>query len=456
MPVDARIPLGIKTPEIQTPLDIVAGMQRVRAQEQAQQINQMNIEEAQRAQEGRRRTGQIAAKVGAANPTGKAFDRTAFLESLPPDERLQADELLTPIFENQTKWKKVKQEAAELEQKHWSGLAEKLQRVRQPDGSYSPTTLDVALSFVEEEYPAQAAQLRELAATNPAAFNEQVDMLAGPVAQKPGFKLGPGDVQFDAAGKQIASVPAAERPKNLQRETVLVKGRPVLAAFDPSTGQYQDRQGNPLLDVEPVPTRAGADGKPVLSPGMEANIINRLTTQWDAATKPVRELQRQAGMMDAGMTAARRGDLAAGAQTVLVTFQKILDVLSVVRSEEYKRSAEGQSVQNRIRGSIERLSKGGAGLPMAELEKFATLAHELAAAQHTPYIAGTKSRLGKTADRYGIPHELIFEGESPATVGAQGAPNTGTNVPKEGTEGTIQGTAAVWKTVNGVAGWYAK
>jgi hypothetical protein len=55
---------------------------------------------------------------------------------------------------------------------------------------------------------------------------------------------------------------------------------------------------------------------------MEANVLNRLTSQWTAASKPAVELSRQAKLMDVGMDAARRGDLAQGAQAVLVVFQK--------------------------------------------------------------------------------------------------------------------------------------
>lgn len=154
--------------------------------------------------------------------------------------------------------------------------------------------------------------------------------------------------------------------------------------------------------------KAAAQG-PTLSPTAESNIINRLSNQWTAATKTTRELDRAINLMDTGLAAARRGDLAAGSQAVLVTFQKILDPTSVVRETEYDRSAAGQSVMNRVAGAFERLSQGGAGIRLGELEKFATLAKEAAQSQKGA-IEPIRERIGKTADRYKIPRELVVEG----------------------------------------------
>lgn len=166
---------------------------------------------------------------------------------------------------------------------------------------------------------------------------------------------------------------------------------------------YQQADDRPRISVT---TESG------LSPTMEANIINRLTTQWGSVSAPAKELTRQVSLMDAGLTAARRGDLAQGSQAVLVTFQKILDPTSVVRESEYMRSAAGQSLLTRIEGAAEQLAKGGAGVPLRELEKFAALAREAAKVQQEA-LPALQDRIGKTADRYKIPRELIFEGAKP-------------------------------------------
>jgi hypothetical protein len=142
---------------------------------------------------------------------------------------------------------------------------------------------------------------------------------------------------------------------------------------------------------------------------MEANVINRLSTQWQRAVAPVAELDRQGKIMDAALDAARRGDIAQGSEALLVTFQKILDPTSVVRETEAMRSVGMQSLMSRAQGALQRIQQGGSGLTLAEQEKYATLARELITAQVGGYLKAQKERIGKTADRYNIPRELIFE-----------------------------------------------
>jgi hypothetical protein len=177
---------------------------------------------------------------------------------------------------------------------------------------------------------------------------------------------------------------------------------------------YMQADDRPRITVQ----TGGGGG---LSPTQESNVINRLSQQWKAASGPAADIARQSKLMEVGMQAARRGDMAQGSQVVLVTFQKILDPPSVVRESEYMRSAAGQSLINRVKGALTQLSQGGAGLQLPELEKFAQLAQEAVRAQTGGYLASQKERIGKTADRYKIPRELVFEdfdfggGEQPTT-----------------------------------------
>jgi hypothetical protein len=66
----------------------------------------------------------------------------------------------------------------------------------------------------------------------------------------------------------------------------------------------------------------------------------------------------------------------AASQAILVTFQKILDPDSVVRESEYARSAQGVGLIDRIRGEWMRMTEGGAGVPVNELEGFVALASQ--------------------------------------------------------------------------------
>lgn len=165
-------------------------------------------------------------------------------------------------------------------------------------------------------------------------------------------------------------------------------------------------------------------GPAQLTPNAETLMINRWVNQWTAASKPVRELERQVNIMDEALKAARSGDLAQGGQAILVTFQKILDPTSVVRESEFDRSREGQSLMQRAQGALERLTQGGPGVPIGELEKYAALARQIAQAQGGSRLQAQRERIGRNADRYNIPRDLIFE-DQPSAAPAVVATPTG-------------------------------
>jgi hypothetical protein len=234
----------------------------------------------------------------------------------------------------------------------------------------------------------------------------------------------------DTPGQEFTS--AAEPPKPETR-SIDVQAAEALARGDRAT---YDRLLRVKKEMGQADDRPRDNSPRPISPTAEAQIINRLTTQWDRVATPVRELDRQVGIMDAGLNAARRGDVNAGSQAVIMTFNKILDSLSVVREAEFLRTAAGQSMVNRIKGAIEKLSVGGAGVPLPELEKFADLAREMASEQKK-FLPSMQNRIGLTADRYGVPRELIFEaapttgtpppaGAGSAAGGTPGPPTVGT------------------------------
>lgn len=239
----------------------------------------------------------------------------------------------------------------------------------------------------------------------------------------------------DKPGATFTSAAPVEKPEplpSLQRETLLVNGKPTIVNFNPKTGQYADLQGQPV-QVAPIPPKDPSSGPRGLTPNMESQVIGRLAKQWTEASKPARELGRQVKLMEVGLDNAKKGNMAQGGQAVLVTFQKILDPPSVVRESEYNRSAAGQSLKNRVQGAYERLIKGGPGVTYDELAKFAQLAREAAQAQQGGYLDSVKHRLGKTADRYNIPHELIYELDAPDEADTPAKPTYLSNDPNFGT-----------------------
>ena len=61
-------------------------------------------------------------------------------------------------------------------------------------------------------------------------------------------------------------------------------------------------------------------------------------------------------------------------------------------------------------------------MPISELKKFARLAEEMVDNSMGDYVGAVKERIGKTADRYKIPRELIFEDYSVAGPASQTGP----------------------------------
>ena len=145
-----------------------------------------------------------------------------------------------------------------------------------------------------------------------------------------------------------------------------------------------------------------------ITPTAEVAMINRLQTQWDKAQSSTREMNRQYSIMQTGLNRFRQGDRNGGSQAVLITFQKILDPTSVVRESEYARSAEGVAMMQRMQGYAERIAQGGAGVPDAALAEMVATA-QMFMRNLEGANRGIRQRAGRTADRYGIPHDLVFD-----------------------------------------------
>lgn len=157
------------------------------------------------------------------------------------------------------------------------------------------------------------------------------------------------------------------------------------------------------------------------APKVEFKDAMRLGEAWRKNTATEREMTRQRDLMRIGLQQAEAGDMAAGSQAVLVTFQKILDPTSVVRESEYARSASGLSLIEQAEGAFERLKKGGAGLTVDQLKSFVRLADE-AVEKLTGGLRGERSRIERFADHYNIPRDLIFSGRLGAAPGPAPGP----------------------------------
>jgi len=97
----------------------------------------------------------------------------------------------------------------------------------------------------------------------------------------------------------------------------------------------------------------------------------------------------------------------AAIQTILVTFQKILDPTSVVRESEYARSATGVSALRRIEGLIQRLIIGGA-VSVSEVREIYLLSEQFYKNARVTYAKNALPFLKRAARNPGIRVDEIF------------------------------------------------
>jgi len=182
-----------------------------------------------------------------------------------------------------------------------------------------------------------------------------------------------------------------------------------LIGKSPKQLTYQDRmnfrKSRSLADDKP----AGAGG---VSPGQSFQMSMRLSTEANKITQPIREMDRQLRMMKAGLAQAKAGNLNAGSQQILVTFQKILDPTSVVRESEYERSPQGQALLKHIEGIPQRITKGGPGVTVGELESFVAAA-EAMMQNMRGWGDSKRKQLERLAKEYGLDPSLVFEDYEP-------------------------------------------
>ncbi len=112
-----------------------------------------------------------------------------------------------------------------------------------------------------------------------------------------------------------------------------------------------------------------------LTPQRKLSMGLQLRKQYDKETASAQELNKQFGRMTAGIDAIIQNNAwNPGSQSILVTFQKILDEDSVVRESEYARSEQGLALKDRLRGLMLRMGEGGPGVPKEQLQEFVAVA----------------------------------------------------------------------------------
>jgi hypothetical protein len=210
------------------------------------------------------------------------------------------------------------------------------------------------------------------------------------------------DVSTDIP-KLVTETPSL--PKELSfasAQKVLLNGEPNFAQRGSDGLWYgMDRQKLPIGSVAPWTEESGSP-----TPTSQLNATRALRNDFIRETSSASTAMVQYDQMKSALEAVRSGSLAAGSQGVLVTFQKILDPISVVRESEYARSASGLSLMSRLEGQWQTITAGGAGVPISELEKYVALAEQFARNQ-ADYARETKRQIDGMAKRFGLNADFI-------------------------------------------------
>lgn len=418
MPIDPRIPLGVQPLQLPSPLEVVqtiSQIQGVRDQAEARRLA------AEEAREKRNRAARYERAMQRAVTIGPDGQPTVDYAKLLPDVDAETlFEIEKTVTESTTRQAQLATANLTREQKtaeYVGGLGRAIAAAK-----YHPDAFGLAVTAGRRAgafTQAQADQLLAEAAADPAAIQRYADAAiaaAGGETER-GVVVG--------AGQQIIHPVTG---------ALIAEGPPKQDTSSANVGSFEDyvtrwaAQNN--RDVKTITTadidklretyrldpritvNAGGTGQRPITQTAEAGLITRLNSQWTKASAPKRELAQQLATMRLGLGAAEQGNLAQGTEAVLQPFLKILDPNSVVREGEFWRLREGMSLLSRAQTAFQRLSQGGF-VPLEELRKYASLAEEISKRYDT-YVAGERSRIGRVADRYSIPQELVFEGAAPS------------------------------------------
>jgi hypothetical protein len=174
-------------------------------------------------------------------------------------------------------------------------------------------------------------------------------------------------------------------------------------------------------------TTAAAGAARAETPGEIFRMESELGKEWRTVSEQAKKQAQNLYTMEVGLQASKANNRAFGDQAVLVTFQKSLDDLSVVREAEYFRSGAGLAFRQRIQGAIERFGQGGASIPIAELEGALTIARQVEAA-HRANALTERDRIASRAKaaKLDVYHVLGQDAPQTGTQGPPPAPSTGT------------------------------
>lgn len=191
-----------------------------------------------------------------------------------------------------------------------------------PEGQMGPGAIE-RVPYTENEKLAQLAQ-------NPATQDVALKRMFPEVSKQEGFSLSPGQIRYDASGKQIATAPGKETSEG----------------FSLSPGQV----------------RFGADGKSI------ASVAKDPTPEKDSGFKNAKDLRqefigqskdfKQISDSFGRIQAAGKNPSAAGDLALIFNYMKMLDPGSTVREGEFSTAQNSAGIPERVRAMYNNVTSG--------------------------------------------------------------------------------------------------
>jgi len=202
-------------------------------------------------------------------------------------------------------------------------------------------------------------------------------------------------------------------------------------------------EGNLLVNLEtgetfknPKTFAPKSGGSGTLTPYQQFSATQSIAKDTQARTSTAREMTRQAQLItdsyDRIVNSPNKKARSLNTQAIITAFNKILDPTSVVRESEYDRVAGGQALVDQLRGKVDNVLAGGAGVTEATLKEAASIAEQ--------YLTGAREHVSQQNIR-AQDMARYFNLNPDFVTGSYGEP-----APQEETEGLPQELTGEFQT----------
>jgi len=161
-----------------------------------------------------------------------------------------------------------------------------------------------------------------------------------------------------------------------------------------------------------------------LTPSQVATESRAMRTEWDKAVAPFKERQTYVAKLDEGIKQLQEkkpGYRNSATQTIINSFNRILEEGNAVREGEYARSEELAPLMSQVQGWITSITDGGGKMTDQDLMALAQQGRTVANAVGEVYGAGLADRrqaIEETLQQYKIPSSRVFGNSQ---IGLRGA-----------------------------------